>query len=315
MPIVGFGIWKVPRENASQAVYDAIKLGYRHIDGAYDYTNSREAGEGVQRAIADGLVRREELFITSKLWNNYHKREHAIAMAKDEVAAWGVGYLDLYLIHFPISLRYIAPSELKWPCFWSDEAQSRVTELEWTPIAETWAALESQVRTDANPDGILRSIGVANFRAALLYDLLSYAKIRPAVLQVELHPYLVQPGLVAMAQENGIAVTAYSSFGPQSFVELNNERALGCESLFSHPVVDKIARRHGRTAGQVLLRWATQRDIIVIPKSNKTERLKENLDCCSFDLAKDEIDEISSLDRGLRFNDPATLGTPIRIFD
>lgn len=95
MPLVGFGIWKVPKDNAAESVYNAIKLGYRHIDGAHDYANSKEAGAGVRRALADGLCAREELFITSKLWNNYHAREHVLEMAAFENDNWGVGYLDL----------------------------------------------------------------------------------------------------------------------------------------------------------------------------------------------------------------------------
>ena len=314
MPIVGFGIWKVPRENTAQAVYDAIKLGYRHIDGAYDYTNSKEAGEGVQRAIADGLVKREDLFVTSKLWNNYHKRQHAIEMAKNEVDTWGIGYLDLYLIHFPISLAYIPPSDIKWPCFWSDTEQKNVTTIDPTPISETWGALESLVKTESNASGILRSIGVANFSSQLLYDLLSYAKIKPAVLQVEHHPYLVQPGLIKAAQAAGVAVTAYSSFGPQSFIELGNATAKDTQPLFSNQVVVDIAQRHSKTPAQVLLRWATQRNVIVIPKSNSQQRLEENLDNCSFDLEQEELDAISGLDKGLRFNNPAGLDSQ-HIFD
>ncbi|KAH8889753.1 NAD(P)H-dependent D-xylose reductase [Thozetella sp. PMI_491] len=314
MPLVGFGIWKVPLDNTANAVYEAIKLGYRHIDGAWDYTNSVEAGQGVRRAIEEGLIKREDIFITSKLWNNYHKREHAIEAAIRENEAWGVGYLDLFLIHFPIAQKYIPPSELKFPCFWSDPEQKIVSPLENIPQSETWAALETLVRTDANPQGILKSIGVANFGTQLLRELLGHAKIPVSALQIELHPYLVQPELVAMAQENGIAVTAYSSFGPQSFLELNNPRATGAEALFTHPVITKIAEKHGKTAAQVLLRWATQRDIIVIPKSNSLERLRQNLESTSFDLAPEEISAISALDKGLRFNDPSTLATPIRIF-
>ncbi|KLU82015.1 NAD(P)H-dependent D-xylose reductase [Magnaporthiopsis poae ATCC 64411] len=315
MPLVGFGIWKVPVENTAQAVYDAIKLGYRHIDGAYDYTNSKQAGEGVQRAIKDGLVKREELFITSKLWNNYHKYEHAIEMAKYEVDTWGVGYLDLFLIHFPISLQYIPQSELMYPCFWPDKERTRSTPLQYTPVSETWAALESLVKTDANPSGILRSIGVANFSSQLVYDLWGHAKIKPAVNQIEHHPYLVQPNLVAMLQEHGIVVTAYSSFGPQSFIELGNPKCQKVEALFTHPTVVKIAEKHKRTPAQVLLRWATQRNIVVIPKSNSVERLSQNLDCVNFDLADEDIKAISALDANVRFNDPADFTPPIRIFD
>lgn len=314
MPIVGFGIWKVPRESCADAVYNAIKIGYRHIDGAYDYTNSAEAGQGVARAIKDGLVKREDLFITSKLWNNYHRREHAIEMAKREVAAWGLDYLDLYLIHFPISLKYIPEEELKWPCFWTDAEHTKLTPLDPVPISETWGALESLARTKENPQGIFNSIGVANFHTQLLYDVLSYAKIRPAVLQIEHHPYLVQRHLVAMAQENGIAVTAYSSFGPQSFLELGSELAQKAGSLFTNATVTDIATAHGKTPAQVLLRWATQRDIIVIPKSNNLERLKQNLESTNFDLTEAEIAKISALNINLRFNDQGDWDTPIRIW-
>lgn len=312
--MVGYGIWKVPIENCAESVYNAIKLGYRLIDGAHDYHNSAEAGQGVRKAISDGLVKREDLFITSKLWNNYHAREHAVEMTKAEVHAWGLDYLDLFLIHFPIAQKYIPPSELKYPTFWTDEAQKHVAPLARVPISETWGALESLVRTDKNPSGVVRSIGVANFQAQLLYDLLSCARVPVSVLQIEHHPYLVQPQLVAMAQENGLAVTAYSSFGPASFVELDNPDAVGAAPLFEHPVVTKIAEKHGKTPAQILLRWATQRGLAVIPKSNNPQRLEQNLDCCAFDLTEGELKEISGLDKGLRFNDPGTLSTPIRIF-
>ncbi|KAI0132693.1 NAD(P)H-dependent D-xylose reductase [Xylariales sp. AK1849] len=301
MPVVGFGIWKVPRETCADTVYNAIKLGYRPLTG-------------VRKAIADGLVKREELFITSKLWNNYHKREHAFQMAKLENEAWGLDYLDLFLIHFPIALEFIPFEELRWPCFWSDKEQTKVTPLAKVPISETWGALEDMVKTPENPSGFVKSIGVSNFHTQLLYDLLSYAKIQPSVLQIEHHPYLTQPELIKMAQENNVAVTGYSTFGPQSFIELGNDTAKNTKPLFETDVVKNIAGKYGKTTGQVLLRWCTQRDIIVIPKSNSVDRLKQNLDCCSFDLTNDELKQISDLDLGLRFNSPNTLGRPIRIF-
>ncbi|KAI1802072.1 Aldo/keto reductase [Daldinia bambusicola] len=314
MPIVGFGIWKVPNETCADQVYNAIKLGYRHIDGAWDYTNSAEAGKGVRRAIEEGIVKREDLFITSKLWNNYHAREHAFEMAKLENEAWGLGYLDLFLIHFPIALEFIPFDKIRYPCFWSDKEQTKVTPLAKVPISETWKALEDMVQTKENPNGFIRSIGVSNFQPQLIYDLLSYAKIPPSVLQIEHHPYLTQPGLIALAHENNIAVTGYSTFGPQSFIELGHDTAKKIKPLFETEVVQSIAAKHGKSPGQVLLRWCTQRNIIVIPKSNSVERLKQNLECCSFDLSEDEIKQISSLDMGLRFNDPSSLGRPIRIF-
>ncbi|KAI2625216.1 NAD(P)H-dependent D-xylose reductase [Xylaria nigripes] len=312
MPLVGFGIWKVPRETCADQVYNAIKLGYRYIDGAWDYQNSAEAGQGVRRAIDEGIVKREDLFITSKLWNNYHKREHAFEMAKLELEAWGIDYFDLFLIHFPIALEFIPFDQLRWPCFWTDKAQTKVSPLSKVPFSETWKALEDMVQTPENPNGFVKSIGVSNFSAQPIYDILSYAKIPISVLQIEHHPYLTQPQLVKMAQENNIAVTGYSSFGPQSFLELKNEVALQAKSLFEVDVIKNIAKKHGMTPGQVVLRWNTQRNITVIPKSNKVDRLKENLESLNFKLSEEEIKQISDLNKNLRFNDPEEMG--FRIF-
>lgn len=179
------------------------------------------------------------------------------------------------------------------------------------PLSETWAALEELVSAK---DAFIKSIGVSNFHTQTLYDLLNYCKIPPSVLQIEHHPYLTQPNLVAMAQENNIAVTGYSTFGPQSFIELGNAAAKGTKPLFETDVVKKIADKHGKTPSQVLLRFCTQRNVIVIPKSNNVDRLKQNLESVEFDLAQEEIDEIASLNQNLRFNDPSTLGRAIRIF-
>lgn len=290
----------------------AIKAGYRCFDGAYDYQNEKEAGEGIQRAISEGLVKREDIFVTTKLWNNYHKREHAIAMAKAQNEAWGLGYIDLYLIHFPVALEYISPEERRYPAWWMDDKGT--VSLAKVPIRETWEALEAAVDS-----GIARSIGVSNFSTQSLYDLQSYARHPISALQIEHHPYLVQPSLVAMAQENGIAVTAYSSFGPQSFVELNGifgEKAGETPLLMDSDLIKGIATKHDKTAAQVLLRWATQRGIVVIPKSNNPGRLAQNLDVLAFDLSSEEMRQISALDRGLRFNDPGTYlpNHPLRIF-
>ncbi|EQB57420.1 aldo/keto reductase [Colletotrichum gloeosporioides Cg-14] len=288
MPLVGFGLWKVPRETCADTVYNAIKTGYRLFDGAYDYQNEKETGEGVRRAIADGLVKREDIFITTKLWNNYHRKEHALEMAKKQNETLGLGYIDLYLIHFPVALKYIEPSKIPYPAWWQDEAQT-IVETDNVPIRETWEVLESLV-----DQGIAKSIGVSNFQAQSLYD----------------------PDLISMAQENNIAVTAYSSFGPQSFLEISNKRAIGAKGLFEVDAVTKAAAAHNATPAQVLLRWATQRGIAVIPKSNSQNRLQQNLEVNGFDLTPAEIEAISDLDLGLRFNDPGFYlpQKPLRIF-
>ncbi|KAK8220475.1 NADP-dependent oxidoreductase domain-containing protein [Phyllosticta capitalensis] len=308
MPLVGFGLWKVPKETAADTVYNAIKAGYRLFDGAYDYQNEKEAGQGIQKAIKDGLVKREEIFVTTKLWNNYHRKDVAVKMAKWQNEQWGLGYIDLYLIHFPVSLKYIPHDERPFPAWWLDDAET--IETERVPIRETWEALEQVV-----DEGIAKSIGVSNFQGQSIYDLLNYNRHPLSSLQIEHHPYLVQPDLIKLAQENGVAVTAYSSFGPLSFLEIQNKRAVDAPLLFDHSVVKKIAEAHKVTPAQVLLRWAVQRGIAVIPKSNNVERLAQNLQVVDFDLSAAEIDSISSLDKGLRFNDPGMyLSKPLRIF-
>ena len=138
-------------------------------------------------------------------------------------------------------------------------------------------------------------------------DLLRYARIKPATLQIEHHPYLTQSGLISYAQSQSITITAYSSFGPQSFRELDMKSAHDTPLLFENPTIVEIAEKHGKTAAQVLLRWATQRGVAVIPKSNDQGRLKQNLDVTGWELEGSEVEEISGLDRGLRFNDPVNV--------
>ena len=162
---------------------------------------------------------------------------------------------------------------------------------------------------------LARSIGVSNFSAQLLMDLLRYARVRPSTLQIEHHPYLTQTRLVDYAQKQGIAITAYSSFGPLSFLELNLKDAHGTPPLFEHDVVKAAAEKHSRTPAQVLLRWATQRKIAVIPKSNSPTRLAQNLQVNDFDLDASEVEAISALDKGLRFNDPVAVSTILSCVD
>jgi len=304
MPLVGLGLWKVTKSSCAQTVYNAIKAGYRLLDGAGDYGNEKEAGEGVQRAIKDGLVKREDLFITSKLWNTFHKREHVHTLARKQLELWGIQYFDLFLVHFPVALEYVDPSHRYPPEWWGDDGK---VHLQNTPMHETWGAMEELV--DA---GIAKNIGLSNCQGSIILDVLRYARIEPNVLQVEMHPYLTQDNLVALAKTLGIALTAYSSFGPQSYVELGADK--GATSLLKHDVVTATAQAHNKTTAQVLLRWATQRGIAVVPKSNSHDRLKENFDCKSFDLTDEEMNKLSSLNMNLRLNDPRDIDPRLAIF-
>ncbi|KAL8947968.1 MAG: hypothetical protein Q9222_005797 [Ikaeria aurantiellina] len=306
MPIVGFGLWKVNNDTCADQVYNAIKAGYRCFDGACDYGNEPECGKGVARALKDNLVKRSDLFLVSKLWNSFHDGPRVEPICKKQLQDWGIDYFDLFIMHFPISLKYVDPS-VRYPPGFQDE-NGKVSPGKAT-IQETWTAMEALVEK-----GLCKSIGVSNFRGVLLMDLLRYAKIRPATLQIEHHPYLMQEGLVKFAQNEGIAVTAYSSFGPQSFLEMDMQEAKDVPLLLEHDTVKKIAEAHKKTPAQVLLRWATQRGVAVIPKSNNKDRLAQNLDVLGFDLKEEEMKAIKGIDRNLRFNDPLHYGVPQPIY-
>ncbi|RDW79088.1 uncharacterized protein DSM5745_05940 [Aspergillus mulundensis] len=303
MPIVGFGLWKVSRDTCADQVYNAIKAGYRLLDGACIYENEAECGEGVARAIKDGLVKREDLFIVSKLWNNFHDADKVAPITKRQLTDWKIDYFDLFLMHFPVSLEYIDPAE-QYPPPDGPEFPAGTASVQ-----ETWQAMEKLV--DA---GLAKAIGISNFNGGLLLDLLRYARVKPATLQIEHHPYLTQEVLVQYAQGQGIAVTAYSSFGPSSYIELDAEDAKSAPVLLDHAVVVEIARKYGRTPAQVLLRWATQRGVAVIPKSGNAERLVQNLASTDFELDGGDIRAISGLNRNLRFNDPMKFGEPHPVF-
>lgn len=297
MPSVGFGCWKVDKATCADTIYNAIKVGYRLFDGAEDYGNEKEVGEGINRALDEGLVARDELFIVSKLWNSFHDPQNVEKALDRTLSDLKVDYLDLFLIHFPIAFKFVPFEEKYPPGFYCGDGDKFI--YEDVPIIDTWRALEKMVEK-----GKIRSIGISNFPGALIQDLLRGAKIKPAVLQIEHHPYLQQPRLIEYVQSQGIAITAYSSFGPQSFVELNHPRVKDVKPLFEHDVIKSVAEKANKTPAQVLLRWATQRGLAVIPKSNNPDRLLSNLKVNDFDLSQEDFKEISKLDIELRFNNP-----------
>ncbi|KAJ2904492.1 D-xylose reductase [Coemansia aciculifera] len=299
MPTVGLGMWKVGCDAAADQVYEAIKAGYRLFDCACDYGNESQIGQGISRALSDGLVTRSDLFITSKLWCTYHRHEHVEPALRRTLKDLGLDYVDLYLVHFPIALKYV-PFEHRYPPEWSFEVGGPVIH-DGVPYQETWQAMEELCNK-----GLAKSIGISNMPGALIYDVLSYARIKPAVLQIEVHPYLVREQLVSLAQAEGIAVTVYSSFGDTSYHEINMApKGPEFTPLLTHQVVASVAARHGKSPAQVLLRWAIDRGCAVIPKSSNSARLRENLDLFDFELSPDDVKLISGLDRNMRFNDPA----------
>ncbi|WWC69804.1 uncharacterized protein I206_103747 [Kwoniella pini CBS 10737] len=308
-PLTGLGLWKVPQAECADLVYASLKLGYRLLDGAADYDNEIQAGEGLNRAIQEGLIKREDVTIVSKLWNTFHAAEHVEAACRRSLKDWGVEYFDVYYVHMPISLKYVDP-KVRYPPGWSyDGTPTGNLVLEDSPFHKTWEAMEKLVDL-----GLVKNIAISNMAGAMIADLMRYARIKPAVLQVELHPYLAQPNLVRLARAFNIHVTAYSSFGPVSWVGISDSVVAKCESLFTHSVIANIARSHQATAAQVVLRWASQKGITVIPKSSSEGRLKENLQNESLDLSEHDMDAIDALDIGLRFADPAGIDPRLAMY-
>ena len=298
MPAVGLGLWKIDSKCVAETVYEAIKRGYRHLDSAADYGNEKQVGEGIARALADGLCKREDLWITSKLWNTFHRKEHVQAACERSLSDLGLDYFDLYLIHFPIALQYV-DFDQRYPPEWiyDPNAENPCMVLDSVPLSETWAAMEELVEIK-----LARKIGICNYTAVLLHDLMSYARIKPAMLQIESHPYLTQEALIRTAQSYNIAVTAFSPLGALSYVSL--DMASSEDSVLQQSAVVSIAKRLGVTPAQVVLRWGIQRGTAIIPKTSRAERLDENIALADFSLTDDDMQAISALNRHRRFNDP-----------
>lgn len=301
-PSVGLGTWKIPDSLLPGLIPEAVSIGYRHFDCACDYGNEPSVGEGLRRALAAGSCTRDDLWITSKLWNTYHHPDHVRPACERSLRDLGLDELDLYLIHFPVTLAFV-PFEERYPPGWfhDPDAEKPAMKPVRIPVSDTWGAMEGLVH-----DGLVKRIGICNFTTGMIRDLQACASIQPQVLQVEMHPYLTQPRLLRFCQEERIIVTAFSPFGAGSYVPLNMAGAN--ESVLDDPVIAGIAAAHGRTPGQIVLRWAVQRGTVTIPKTQTPAHLAENLALFDFALSSAEMEAIDRLDRHRRFNDPAEFG-------
>ncbi|WPR76655.1 aldo/keto reductase [Algoriphagus sp. NG3] len=286
IPIIGLGTWKSKPGEVSQAVYWAIEAGYRHIDCAAVYQNENEVGEGIAKAIDAGLVKRKELFVTSKLWNNSHKKDQGEPALKQSLLDLKLDYLDLYLIHWPIALKAGVGFPKSREDFYSYDEVS---------LGETWEAMQ-----DLTQKGLAKHIGVSNFKQKKLEELSKVGGQQPEMNQVEMQPYLPQDALVEYCQSHGILMTAYSPLGsPDS----RAERHKNDPQLLVDPVVKEIADKHKVETGQVLIAWSIARDIAVIPKSVNKERITNNFVAANIELDDHDMMELRDIGIAHRFID------------
>jgi alcohol dehydrogenase (NADP+) len=256
-------------------------MGYRHIDCASIYGNEAEIGAALQGALGSGGLTRQDLWITSKLWNDCHAPEQVRPALERSLRALGLEWLDLYLIHWPVAQK---------PGVGMPQRVEEQIPLEQMPLADTWQAMEEMVAA-----GLVRHIGVSNFSVRKLSDLLERCRRKPEVNQVERHPWLQQNALMQFCRSEDIAVTAYSPLGSPESGQIS--------PLMQDPQVLEIAAEHGCSPAQVLLAWGIACGTAVIPKSVRQERLAANLAAAGLVLTTADISRLNALDRHQRFVD------------
>ncbi|KAF9431933.1 hypothetical protein BGZ76_011507 [Entomortierella beljakovae] len=264
IPLIGFGTWQSKAEAVKNAVTVALQTGYRHIDTAWIYGNEKEVGE----AIRESGVPREEIFVTTKLWNNSHRPEEVLPALETSLKNLGLDYVDLYLMHWPIDFKS-GPSPV------TKDADGKYLR-EGVDFTETWKALEELI-----PTGKTKAIGVSNFSIKNLEKILAIAKIVPAVNQVELHPENPQWELLEYSKSKGIHLTAYCPLGSTDSDLIKNE------------LVSKIAQKHNSPNANVLISWGRQRGTSVIPKSVTASRVISNFN--DIELDEEDVKVLKSL--------------------
>ena len=285
MPMIGLGTWKAKPNQVYQAAKEAIRIGYRHIDCAAVYGNEKEVGNALRESFDEGIISREDIWITSKLWNNAHKKEHVAAALLNTLTDLQLDYLDLYLIHWPVVLK----PDVVYP-----ESVNDFLSLDHVPIFETWQGMMSCKKM-----GKTRHIGVSNFSIKKLSALAAESDVAPESNQIELHPFLQQEKMLEYGKRNDVLLTAYAPLGsgdrPASLKSKNEP------SLLQNPIVDETAKNNHCTPAQVLIRWSMQRGTSVIPKTVNPHRLAENFKALDISLSTEDMQTLASLDQHRRY--------------
>ncbi|XP_018646060.1 aldo-keto reductase, putative [Schistosoma mansoni] len=248
IPIIGLGTWNSPPGEVGVAVKKALEVGYRHLDCAYVYRNEAEIGGALECSLKSLNLKREDVFVTSKLWNTFFRPEHVRKACEETLKNLRLKYLDLYLIHWPVPFQ------------------------------------EMEKLVD---DGLVKSIGLSNFNKRQIENILKHCRIKPANLQIEIHANFPNIQLVEYAQSIGLTVTAYAPLGSPA-------ASPGRVDLLMEPWVLQIAKHHGKTPAQVLLRYLIQRNLIIVPKSVTPKRIEENFGVFDFQLSKEEMHELNT---------------------
>src|ERR1700751_3418238 len=285
MPVLGFGTLIPDPAATISATRDALEAGFRHFDCAERYRNEREVGEALQAGLAAGGIAREEIFVTTKLWNSNHRPERVEPAFEASLERLGLKYLDLYLIHTPYAFQ---PGDNQDP---RDQKGNVLYDHDVT-LLDTWRAMESLV-----DHGKCRAIGISDITLDQLNPLYELARIKPAVVQVESHPYLPETELLGFCKEKGIVFLAFAPLGH------------GMKpGLLEDPVVSAIAARVGKTPAQVLLAWAVQRGTALLPTPRSAARARENFDISA--LPEDAFHEINRIQTRQKVNPVGKTGSP-----
>ncbi|KAJ9598316.1 hypothetical protein L9F63_010994, partial [Diploptera punctata] len=286
-PVLGINTYATKQGEAEQLVKDAIDIGYRHFDTAMIYRNEKEVGAGIKAKIAEGVVKREDIFLTTKLWSTYHRREKVVETCKKSLSELGLEYIDLYLIHTPIAYK-------EGDDLFPKDSNGKIQTID-VDYVDTWKGMEECVKL-----GLVKNIGLSNFNSQQIERVLQAATIKPVVNQVECHPYLNQSKLIAFCKERGIVITAYSPLGSPNAIAKQTTPA-----PLQDPKLLQLAKKYNKSVAQIILRYLIQHGTVPIPKSSNRKRLQENFDIFDFEISKEDKAAIDALNINIRICDPS----------